>query len=225
MNGEPEARLPGGQAALVPGSLTYARLAEAGYLTSAAFALADVILLALLHVTGFSFGLAETLASAAIAFVLSVAWFQLGRKQEVAWFIAAGAFGAVSAVLSLIVSLWSSSPIIGFWVAISLVEVIVSLVYFAVQLLAFYTAAKKFQVRPFMYAAYLLAIGFVVSPIIGVLLVTPTSNFQPLAGETASHLAYGIGLIIAAGSALAAALGFHRLGRNPGPETGPAVAM
>lgn len=195
-------------------SRPYARLAEFGYLVSAAYALGNMVLLTVLRETGFAFGWAETLVSAVITVVLSVAWFQLGRKQDVEWFLAAGVFGGASAVLSLITNLEPlPAPVASGTFVISLVEAMISLVYFATQLLAFYTAAKRFQVKFFMYAVYLLVIGTVASPVVGAALVTSTATQQPVVGETLGYLAYGIALLISTATALAAAAGFHRLGR------------
>lgn len=200
-----------GRATVMPGSRPYVQLAEAGYPASAAFSLANVVLLATLHEAGFAFGWAETFVSAAITLLLSVAWIQLGRSQGVSWFLAVGVFGGASAVLSLIIPLETLPILTVASIALSLAEAIVSPVYFAAQLLAFYTAAKSFQVRLFAYAVYLLAIGFVASPIAGAALVASASNFQPVVGETVSYLAYGGGLVISAWTALVAAVGFHRL--------------
>lgn len=215
VDGESEVPLPTDQVKMMPGSRPYARLAKFGYLVSAAYALGNMVLLTVLRETGFTFGWVETLVSAVVTIVLSVAWFQLGRKQEVSWFLAAGVFGGVSAVLGLIINLEPlPAPVAsGTFVAISMVEAIIFLVYFATQLLAFYTAAKRFRVKFFMYAAYLLVIGTVASPVVGAALVASTATQQPVVGETFSYLAYGIALLISAATALAASAGFHRFGR------------
>jgi hypothetical protein len=218
VDGEPGFRAAAGGVVAMPGSRSYVRLAEAGYLVSAALVLVYVVVLAVAGETVFTNGLMMVFASAAIGLVLSVAWFQLGRRQGISWFMAAGVFGGASAVLSVFNLLESSGPLSSFSIAITFTESIVTLTYFAAQLLAFYKAAKVFRVRLFMYATYLLAIGFVVTPIASVLLVAATA-FHPVVSQYLAYSAYGMGLLFSAGTSLAAAVGFHRLmGASPDPR-------
>jgi hypothetical protein len=209
-----EAQVPTVQGKVMPGSRPYLRLAEVGYLAQFALSSFLVILLAA-GFAGFDSAyaklLSSTLVAAVIGLVLAVAWAQLGRKQGVSWFVAAGVLGGVSAVLNLVALSGPSPSLLGLWFALDQAVSIVSVAYFATQLLAFYTASKTFHVGLFKYAAYLLAIGFVASPFLGVVMVE-SAAMQP-AGEFISNLVYGVALLFSAATSLAVGLGFHRLGR------------
>jgi hypothetical protein len=200
---------PAGRGKIAPGTEPYLRLAEVGYLGVAAVALVN---LAVLAVTSSEYvdSLASTLVGTVLSLVLLVAWIQLGRKQGIPWFIAAGAFGGLSAVIGLAVRSEPTPNTFGFAIAFAWAVSVVSLIYFATQLLAFNSAANSFQVRPFKYAAYLLAGGFVVSLLVGSIGAALTATQQTGQGVVLDA-AYGLGEVFSVAMALAAWLGFHRL--------------
>lgn len=206
------AQAPPGKSKVAPSSRPYLKLAEAGYLAQVVFDLAYVVVLAVLFETVLAGGLLPTLASTAIAILLSVAWVQLGRKQGVSWFVAAGAIGWVSPVISLILWFEPAPASFGLGFVLSQVESVVSIIYFAAQLLAFYTAGKLFQVGLFKYAAYLLAIEFVASPVVAAVLLEATA-MQHVAPIALTNLVYMVGLLFSAALSLTAAAGFHRVTR------------
>jgi hypothetical protein len=200
---------PAGRGKIAPGAGPYLRLAEVGYLGVAAVALVN---LAVLAVTSSEYvdSLASTLVGTVLSLVLLVAWVQLGRKQGISWFIAAGAFGGLSAVISLAVRSEPTPNTFGFAIAFAWAVSVVSLIYFATQLLAFNSAANSFQVRPFKYAAYLLAGGFVVSLLVGSIGAALAATQQTGQGVVLDAV-YGLGGVFSVAMALAAWLGFHRL--------------
>lgn len=197
------------QVGVMPGARPYVRLAVVGYLCQTAYVLfAAAVVVA--SGSAFMVNLPSNLLATAISLFLSAVWVQLGRKQRVSWFTAAGVAGGASAVLGLTASFGPSTVQAGMSTA-SQAETVVSLVYFATQLLAYYTASKVFQVRLFRYSAYLLAIGFVGGPLVAAFLVISVA--APVHPEIVTNLAYGIGLLFSAATSLTALAGFLQLGR------------
>jgi hypothetical protein len=146
----------------------------------------------------------------AISLVIAVAWIQLGRKQRSSLFVAAGAIGWVAPAFVLVLNLEIGTSSFGLFEGLGLAEVITSLVYFAVQLLAFNSAANSFQVRPFKYAVYLLATQFVVS-LVGGSAGAALVEMQHASLTGLPNVLYGIGLAFSATTSLAAGIGFHRV--------------
>jgi len=84
----------------------------------------------------------------------------------------------------------------------------VSLVFFAVQLLAFYYAANVLQVRLFRYVAYAQAILFVAS--------SGGKAAAEALTQSAASLVYAVEFLTSGAVSLAAVVGFHRLRGPPG---------
>lgn len=216
---------PAGQseARTAPGLGPYARLAVGGYLCQTVFVLYSVVLVATSDLF-FQTQLPWNLASTAISLFLSFVWVQLGRRQRVSWFTAAGVAGGLGALLALVGSLdtalivtsqssiTSPSGTFVWSVAANEAGSIVSLVYLAAQLMAYYTASKVFQVRLFRYAAYLLAVG-VVGPPVSVVIMAGLGVSAPEHPEVATTLVYGVGLLFSAATSLTALAGFLQFER------------
>lgn len=215
--GEALPRPPAERGTAAPGSRPYLRLAVVVYLAQVAYPLALLALLTIVSAGTLLTSTPSILASAVLALFLSVAWIQVGRKQGVSWFVAAGSLGGVNAVITTVVPFSElSSPMAisaaGFRIGVE-VESLVSLLYFAAQLVAFWTAAGAFQVKPFRYAAYLLAAGFVVPLVSAALVGLMYPSFA--ISEASAKLTYGLVLAISAGTSMAAVVGFHLAGRLP----------
>jgi hypothetical protein len=201
----PGASTLAGRGKVAPGSRLYLGLAEAGYLGAVALALLNLGVLAVTFDSIYVNSLASTFPAVVLSFVLAIAWIQLGRKQGIPWFIAAGALGGVSAVATLAQQFESGSntPTL----ALGQIMFFVSVIYFATQLLAFNSASNSFQVRPFKYAAYFLACGFVVALLGGPMIAVLTAAQQT--GAFVLVLSSDFGFSVA--MSLAALVGFHRL--------------
>jgi hypothetical protein len=214
----PVAQVVSGRGRAAPGSRPYLTLAEIGYLAQVAIVLAFLAVLAVTLNPGYTTSLPSTLGVVVLGLVLSVAWFQLGRNERNSWFLAAGVFGALSVVLSLVQPSESgqNTPGLHFVVLIPVVS-IVALIYFATQLLAYNSAARVFQVRLFRYAAYTLAIGFVLLLVGGSAAAILTATRQGGAGQVSSQqnmvsaAVLAFGYIYSAVTSAIAGVGFHRL--------------
>jgi len=210
------AQVPTGRGRAAPGSRSYLTLAEIGYLAQAVLVMANVVVLAVTLDIGYAMSLPATAIGVIVSLVLSVAWFQLGRSERNSWFQAAGVFGVLGAVLSSAQLLESGQNPLELYITIVVPIVsLVSLIYFAMQLLALYSAASVFQVRLFRWAAYAFAIGFVVTSVGGsvALVVTATDQVGSQHGLISSAV-FGLGFLFSVATSLIAAIGFHRL-RGP----------
>jgi len=91
------------------------------------------------------------------------------------------------------------------------IQALVYLVYFVMQVAAFFSAARAFQVRLFRYAGYLLAVAFVVTFVVGA-----ASEFSVASG-TSQNVgalgAYGVDYVLSAATSLVAGIGFLRASR------------
>ena len=205
-----EARTPPGRVEVTAGSLLYLTLAEIGYFGAAALAAVDFVLLVATMSTGYSSSVPSSLVGILLGLLISVAWFQLGRKVGNSWFLAAGISGAAGAVLGLASSLWSGVNPSGYYIIAVDMETLVSLVYFVMQVSAFFSAARTFQVRLFRYAGYLFVITFVVTFVVAtvgtIVVVSGTSQAQ----SGVNLATYGLDYVFSAVTSIVAGIGFHR---------------
>jgi len=202
---------PVGRGEAAPGSLPYLTLAEIGYFGEVALIVVDFVLLAATMSTDYSSSVPSTVVGTLLGLMISVAWFQLGRKVGNSWFLAAGISGAVGAVLGLAPSLGSGTNPSGSYIVLLDIAALVSLVYFVMQVSAFFSAARTFQVRLFRYAGYLFVIAFVVTFVVaavGTIASGPGTN-QIQSGVNLAT--YGLDYVLSAMTSMVAGIGFHRL--------------
>ncbi len=202
------------------GSLHYLTLAEFGYLGQVVLIAADLVLLIATAGVDYSGSIPSSVVETLLGLVISVAWFQVGRKVGNSWFLAAGISGAASIVLGLAISLMPSVNPSESYVIVAEIEGVVSLAYFVLGVGAFFSAARVFKVRLFRYAGYLLVVGFLVTFLAGmpnaIMTATqapcvPSSSGQSCIVQGGAGLAtYGLGFLVAATTSLVAGMGFHR---------------
>ena len=113
-------------------------------------------------------------------------------------------------VLGLVISLVPAANLPEFF-GVAVMETFVSLVYFVMQVSAFFSAARAFQVRLFRYAGYLFVITFVVTFVVAtvgtIVVVSGTSQVQ----SGVNLATYGLDYVFSAVTSVVAGIGFHRL--------------
>jgi hypothetical protein len=216
----PDAQEPAVGGGVRLGSRPYVTLAEIGYLAVVAYVTIDFVLLVVTRSSAYSGAVLSIAVTSVLGFLISVAWFQLGRKEENSRFLAAGVAGAANAVLSLASqfvygAITSSSSFIAIEV-IGIVAVFVALFYFVMQIYAFFAAASVFRVRLFRYAGYMFVVGFLAGFALseaGTAIEGLEQVGQGTSGgqNEVSLAAIGLGLLFSAATSLAAGIGFHRL--------------
>jgi hypothetical protein len=145
-----------------------------------------------------------------LVFVLSVAWFQLGRKERNSWFIATGISGAASAVLGLTPPLGPGTNPSGFYFFVTEIGALVSLVYFVMQVSAFFSAARVFHVGLFRYAGCLFVAAFVVTFVVGMVGVIAGASGTSQTQSGAALVTYGVDYVFSAVTSMTAGIGFRR---------------
>jgi hypothetical protein len=213
-----EARAPAAaRGRVTSGSAPYLTLAEIGYFCQVVVIAVDFVLLAATANLDYSGSIPSIAVEALLALVISVAWFQLGRKVGNSWFLVVAISGAVSWVLALAISFVPGMDLPDIFV-IGETSAVVSLVYLVTGVGAFLSAARVFQVRLFRYAGYLLVAGFLVTFIVGVAvavltqpLCVPSSAVQSCTVRNDASIAgFGLGYLISAAMSLIAGTGFRR---------------
>jgi len=210
-----DAETPEATATAPAGSSLYATLGEIGYFGQVALAAVDLVLLAATSLD-YASSIPSTVVETLLVLLISVVWLQLGRKVGNSWFLAAGVSGAASVVFGLALSLGSGvNPSSSYIIATDL-QSLISLVYFVMQVSAFFSAARAFQVRLFRYAGYLFVITFVVTFIVGAvgMIATISSTNQMQSGADLATL--GVDGALSAVTSLVAGIGFRRLRGTPG---------
>jgi hypothetical protein len=212
----PDIQAPAGRGKVSPGSRPYLELAEIGYLGQVALAAVSLILLAATQGLDFTNSIPLVVVGALIELLVSVAWLQLGRKEGNSWFLAAGISGAASTVLGLALTFGLGVAPSGNYIIVAETGTLVYLVYFVMQVSAFFSAAHTFQVRLFRYAGYIFVASFVVTFVVGmvgvVLVVSGASQMQNVVALARNGLVY----LFSVGTSMAAGIGFHRLRRTAG---------
>lgn len=188
--------------------MAYLTLAEIGYFGLVALSAVDFVLLAAIMSTDYSKSIPSTVVGAIFSVAISVAWFQLGRRVGNSWFLATAISGAASAVLGLAPSLGSGVNPSDLYIIVTEIQALVSLVYFVMQVAAFFSAARVFHVRLFRYAGYLFVVTFVVTFVVGavgeIAVASGTSQNWATLGT------YGVDYVLSAVTSMAAGIGFLR---------------
>jgi hypothetical protein len=203
-----EAGASTGRGGVTAGLVPYLTLAEIGYFGLVVLSAVDFVLLAATMSVDYSRSIPSTVAGAILSLTISVAWFQLGRKIGNSWFLATGISGAASAVLGLAPSLGSGVNPSDLYIIVIEIQALVSLVYLVMQVVAFFSAARAFQVMLFRYAGYLFVTTFVVTFVVGAVGVVAIASGTSQNWATLGT--YGVDYVLSAVTSMAAGIGFLR---------------
>ena len=198
----------------------YLTLAEIGYLGQVVLIGANLVLLIATAGVDYSGSVPSSVVETLLGLVISVAWFQVGRRVGNSWFLAAGISGAASVVLGMAVSSMPTVNPSEAYIVVAEMEGVVSLIFFIIGVVAFLSAARVFKVRLFRYAGYLLVVGFLVTFLAGMADAIIAAPLAPCVPSSAGQsclvqngsvlVTYGLGYLVSAATSLVAGIGFSR---------------